>query len=131
MEADCQNLPFGDNSFDTIISAFVLRNFSDLNKCLSEMLRVLDNNGRITVIDLCQPVGFPMKQLFNIYENTIIPTLGKIISKDKKAYTYLPQTMKSVPQGNDMKKILEKAGFKNVEFKRLPFGMCILYEATK
>ncbi|MDE6722544.1 MAG: bifunctional demethylmenaquinone methyltransferase/2-methoxy-6-polyprenyl-1,4-benzoquinol methylase UbiE [Bacteroidaceae bacterium] len=128
---DCAKMSFTDNSFDSIISAFALRNFQNLNDCLKEMHRVLSTDGHLAVVDLCTPVSFPMKQLFYLYKKVVMPTLGKLISKDKTAYSYLPETMDAVPQAERMQHIIQQAGFHNVNFKRLAFGMCILYTATK
>ncbi len=128
---DCAKMSFADNSFDAVISAFALRNFQNLDDCLKEMHRVLNENGHLSVVDLCTPVSFPMKQLFWIYKKAVMPVLGKIFSKDKTAYSYLPATMDAVPQAERMQRIIQQAGFQNVNFKRLPFGMCILYTATK
>jgi demethylmenaquinone methyltransferase/2-methoxy-6-polyprenyl-1,4-benzoquinol methylase len=74
---------------------------------------------------------FPMKQLYSIYSKIVIPSIGKLLSKDDNAYTYLPESIKAFPQGEVMSKIIEKAGFKKVEFKRLTFGICTLYMASK
>lgn len=128
---DCAKMSFADNSFDAIISAFALRNFQNLDDCLKEMHRVLSTEGHLAVVDLCTPVSFPMKQLFYLYKKVVMPTLGKLISKDKTAYSYLPETMDAVPQAERMQHIIQQAGFHNVTFKRLAFGMCILYTATK
>ena len=128
---DCAKMSFPDNSFDAVISAFALRNFQNLDECLKEMHRVLNANGHFSVVDLCTPVSFPMKQLFWLYKKAVMPVLGKLFSKDKTAYSYLPATMDAVPQAERMQSIIQQAGFQNVNFKRLPFGMCILYTATK
>ena len=128
---DCSCLSFNDNSFDAVISAFALRNFQNLDQCLKEMHRVLNAGGHFSVIDLCTPVSFPMKQLFYIYKKGVMPLLGKLISKDNLAYTYLPDTMDAIPQAESMQEIIRQAGFRNVNFRRLPFGMCILYTAEK
>lgn len=128
---DCSHLSFNDNSFDAVISAFALRNFQDLDQCLSEMHRVLAIGGNISIIDLCSPTTFPMKYLFYIYKKVVMPILGKLISKDNKAYTYLPDSMDAVPQAEEMRQIIEKAGFKHTKFKRLLLGVCILYTGEK
>ena len=128
---DCSSLSFNDNSFDAVISAFALRNFQNLDLCLKEMHRVLNAEGHLSVIDLCTPVSFPMKQLFYIYKKAVMPLFGKLISKDNLAYTYLPDTMDAIPQAERMQAIIQQAGFHNVRFRRLPFGMCILYTAEK
>lgn len=128
---DCARMSFADDSFDAVISAFALRNFQNLDECLKEMHRVLNKNGHLSVIDLCAPVSFPMKQGFWLYKKCVMPTLGRLLSKDKTAYSYLPDTMDAVPQAERMQAIIQQAGFHNVNFKRLAFGMCILYTAQK
>lgn len=128
---DCANLSFESNSFDAVISAFALRNFQNLDQCLKEMHRVLAPNGHLSVVDLCTPVSFPMKQLFWVYKKVVMPILGKLLSKDASAYSYLPETMDAVPQAERMQSIISQSGFKNANYKRLIFGMCILYTAEK
>ena len=128
---DCAKMSFETGSFDAVISAFALRNFQNLDECLKEMHRVLAPDGHLSVVDLCTPVSFPMKQLFYVYKKVVMPLLGKLFSKDKTAYSYLPETMDAVPQAERMQRIIQQAGFHNVNFKRLAFGMCILYTATK
>ena len=128
---DCAKMSFANDSFDAVISAFALRNFQNLDECLREMHRVLNEHGHLSVIDLCTPISFPMKQLFWLYKKCVMPVLGKLFSKDKTAYSYLPATMDAVPQAERMQAIIQQAGFHNVNFKRLAFGMCILYTAQK
>lgn len=128
---DSTSLSFADGSFDAITVAFGIRNFENLDKGLSEMHRVLDTNGHLVILELTTPEYFPMKQLYTIYSKMVIPTIGRLISKDRSAYNYLPQSIKAFPQGETMKKIIEQAGFSKVQFKRLTFGICTLYTATK
>ena len=128
---DCAKMSFETNSFDAVISAFALRNFQNLDECLKEMHRVLKEDGHLSVVDLCTPVSFPMKQFFWLYKKGVMPVLGKLFSKDNTAYSYLPETMDAVPQAERMQSIIQQAGFHNVNFKRLAFGMCILYTAEK
>jgi demethylmenaquinone methyltransferase/2-methoxy-6-polyprenyl-1,4-benzoquinol methylase len=128
---DCTALTFPDNRFDAITVAFGVRNFEDLDKGLREMHRVLDTNGKLVILELSEPDWFPMKQLYALYSKVVIPTLGKLLSKDRSAYTYLPQSIKAFPQGEVMKEIILKAGFREANFKRLTLGICTLYTATK
>ena len=128
---DCTVLSFPDKRFDAITVAFGVRNFEDLDKGLQEMHRVLDNGGKLVILELSEPEWFPMKQLYALYSKVVIPTLGKLLSKDRSAYTYLPQSIKAFPQGEIMKDIILKAGFKEAGFKRLTLGICTLYTATK
>ena len=128
---DCTHLSFADNSFDAVTAAFGIRNFQNLDQGLSEMYRVLKPNGHLSIVELTTPVSFPMKQLFKLYSHTILPVYGKLISKDTSAYSYLTKTIEAFPQGEVMLDILRKAGFKNASFKRLTFGICTMYFATK
>lgn len=128
---DCTHLSFDDNSFDAVTAAFGIRNFQNLDQGLSEMYRVLKPNGHLSIVELTTPVSFPMKQLFKLYSHTMLPVYGKLISKDTSAYSYLTNTIEAFPQGEVMLDILRKAGFKNASFKRLTFGICTMYFATK
>lgn len=128
---DCTHLSFDDNSFDAATAAFGIRNFQNLDQGLSEMYRVLRPNGHLSIVELTTPVSFPMKQLFKLYSHTMLPVYGKLISKDTSAYSYLTKTIEAFPQGEVMLDILRKAGFKDASFKRLTFGICTMYFATK
>ena len=128
---DCTALSFPNNRFDAITVAFGVRNFEDLDKGLKEMHRVLSDNGKLVILELSEPEWFPMKQLYALYSKVVIPTLGKLLSKDRSAYTYLPQSIKAFPQGEVMREIILKAGFSEARFKRLTLGICTLYTATK
>ena len=128
---DCTQLTFPDNHFDAVTAAFGIRNFQDLDKGLSEMCRVLKTGGHLCIIELTQPISFPMKQLFAIYSHTFLPLYGKLISKDSSAYSYLTHTIEAFPQAERMVGILKKSGFQAASFKRLTAGVCTLYLATK
>ena len=128
---DCTQLTFSDNHFDAVTAAFGIRNFQDLDKGLSEMCRVLKTGGHLCIIELTQPISFPMKQLFAIYSHTFLPLYGKLISKDSSAYSYLTHTIEAFPQAERMVDILKKSGFQAASFKRLTAGVCTLYLATK
>ena len=128
---DCTVLSYPDNTFDAVTAAFGIRNFADLDKGLSEMCRVLRKGGQLCVVELTQPIAFPMKQLFHIYSHSILPVYGRLISKDTEAYSYLTKTIEAFPQGERMKDILQQAGFSDARFQRLTFGICTMYIATK
>ena len=128
---DCTALTFDDNSYDAVIAAFGIRNFADLDKGLREMCRVLRHGGHLCILELTQPVAFPVRQLFQIYSHTVLPLYGRLISKDSEAYTYLTKTIEAFPQGERMVEILQQAGFRQAQFQRLTFGICTLYFATK
>ncbi|SEA25798.1 demethylmenaquinone methyltransferase / 2-methoxy-6-polyprenyl-1,4-benzoquinol methylase [Prevotella sp. tc2-28] len=128
---DCTRLSYPDASFDAVTAAFGIRNFADLDKGLSEMCRVLKPGGHLSIVELTTPVSFPMRQLFQIYAHTVLPVYGRLISKDQSAYSYLTKTIEAFPQGERMVEILQKAGFSEASFKRLTFGICTMYFATK
>jgi len=128
---DCMALSFEDNTFDAVTVAYGVRNFEDLDRGLREMLRVLKPGGRLVIIELTSPVRFPMKQLFWLYAHVWMPIVGKPVSRDSRAYSYLPATMEAFPQGEVMQGIIEKAGFQSVKFRRFTFGLSTLYTAEK
>lgn len=128
---DCLHLTFADETFDAVTAAFGIRNFQSLDQGLSEMCRVLRPGGHLSIVELTTPVSFPMKQLFHLYSHTVLPLYGRLISKDQSAYRYLTATIEAFPQGERMVDILTRAGFKQATFRRLTFGICTLYLATK
>ena len=128
---DCLSLSYLDESFDAVTAAFGIRNFADLDKGFCEMCRVLKTGGHLSIVELTTPVSFPMKQFFHIYSHSVLPIYGRIISKDTSAYSYLTKTIEAFPQGEQMVEILKRAGFREAIFRRLTFGICTMYFATK
>ena len=128
---DCLALSYADNTFDAVTAAFGIRNFANLDKGLKEMCRVLKKGGHLSIVELTTPVTFPMKQLVRIYSHTVLPFYGRLISKDSSAYSYLTKTIEAFPQGERMVDILHQAGFADASFRRLTFGICTMYFATK
>lgn len=128
---DCTALSFADTTFDAVTVAFGVRNFEHLDIALGEMCRVLRPNGHLVILELSTPDRFPMKQLFTLYSKVVMPLIGKLISKDNSAYTYLPESIRAFPQGEVMQRSIRNAGFSQVRFRRLTFGICTLYVATK
>ena len=128
---DCTQLSFANESFDAVTVAFGVRNFENLDKALREMHRVLTPQGKLVILELSTPTQFPIKQCYHLYSKLIIPSIGKLLSKDRDAYHYLPASIKAFPQGEVMEGILKKAGFSQVTFQRLTLGICTLYTATK
>ena len=129
--ADSEKLPFQDNSYDAITAGFGVRNFEDLNKGLSEMYRTLKSGGKVAILEPSEPTHFPLKQFYNLYFHHILPFIGGIISKDKNAYTYLPDSVSAFPSGKDFLSELDKVGFKESKHIPLTFGIVSLYIAIK
>lgn len=128
---DCMSLSFPDGSFDAVTSAYGVRNFQDLDKGLQEMHRVLRHGGHLLIVELTPPPCFPMKQMFWLYAHVVMPILGRLVSHDNSAYTYLPASMEAFPQPEQMEGILRRIGFSNIEWKRFTFGINTMYLAKK
>ena len=128
---DSENLPFEDNTFDAVTAGFGVRNFENLSKGLSEMFRVMSLGGKLAILEPAEPTSFPFKQLYSFYFKGLLPLLGKIISKDNSAYTYLPESVAAFPSGDAFLIELTKAGFKKPQHIKLTFGIAALYIATK
>ncbi|WP_190811382.1 bifunctional demethylmenaquinone methyltransferase/2-methoxy-6-polyprenyl-1,4-benzoquinol methylase UbiE [Flagellimonas sp. S3867] len=131
MIGDSEKLPFDDNSFDAITVAFGVRNFENLEKGLSEILRVLKPGGSFVVLETSVPTKTPFKQGYRIYTKYILPTIGKIFSKDRSAYAYLSESASVFPHGEAFNNILDKIGFIGIENKPQTFGVASIYVATK
>ena len=130
-QGDSENLRFKDGSFDTVMAAFGVRNFENLEKGLSEMNRVLQKNGSCMILEFSKPNVFPLKQIFNVYFKYILPVIGKLTSKDPKAYEYLYESVQVFPDYDNFASILKKTGFVDVSYKPLSFGICTIYLAKK
>ena len=128
---DSENLSFSDDTFDAAMVAFGIRNFENLDNGLTEILRVLKQNGKLMILELTSPERFPMNWFYKIYSKLVIPFMGRFISKNKEAYKYLPASIAAFPQGKEMQHILQKNGFVNVYYKRFTFGICTLYIGEK
>lgn len=128
---DCSHLSFADNSFDAVTVTFGVRNFENLDACLREIYRVLNKGGHLILLELSYPHKRLWRALFNIYSKVVMPVVGRLISGDNSAYTYLPETMAAFPQGEVMREILLKNGFSQARFRRLTMGICTLYVAEK
>ena len=131
IEGDSELLIFDDNKFDAVTVAFGVRNFQNLKKGLMEMNRVLKLGGMVVILEFSQPTNRLFSKLYNFYSSTITPGLGKALSKDKNAYSYLNESVKAFPSGNQFCKNLEESGFKNIQFKPLTFGVATIYHAEK
>ena len=128
---DSENLEFNDNTFDAYTVGFGVRNFENLEKGLTEMLRVLKPNGTAIILEFSKPKAFPIKQIYNFYFNKMLPGIGKLVSKDNAAYNYLPESVDAFPDGKDFTSILEKIGYKNTQTTVLMFGIASIYKANK
>lgn len=128
---DSENLPFEDDSFDAVTVAFGVRNFETPVKGLAEMNRVMKPGGKTVIIEFSQPQKFPVKQAYNLYFEKLLPGIGKVFSKDKRAYTYLPESVQAFPHGDDFLQLMQKAGYKNTKSTPLTFGIASIYEGTK
>ncbi len=128
---DSEKLIFANDSFDAITCSFGVRNFEHLQLGLAEMLRVLKPNGTLVIIEFSQPENFPIKQLYNFYFKNILPLIGRMVSKDTAAYTYLPNSVKVFPYGKAFVNILTTVGFTEARAVSLTFGVANIYVASK
>lgn len=131
LQGDSEKINFSDNMFDAVTVGFGVRNFENLEKGLSEIHRVLKQNGTLVVLEFSSPQLFPIKQIYNFYFNMILPFVGRIVSKDKRAYHYLPESVKAFPSGEDFIKKLTETGFTNTNYISLTFGIATIYIAKK
>ena len=129
--ADSEDLPFEDNYFDALTVGFGVRNFQNLEKGLVEMLRVVREGGKVVILEFSKPKKFPIKQTYKIISKYIIPFFGKKISKDEKAYAYLPKSIAAFPEGEEMINILKSLGYKNVSAELVSGGIATIYCGSK
>ena len=128
---DSETMRYEDNSFDAITCGYGVRNFENLEKGLTQMHRVLKPGGKVAILEFSRPKTFPVKQLYYFYFRYIMPKMGKMVSKDATAYTYLPESVMVFPEGKEFTAIMEKCGFRNAKAQPLTFGITTLYTATK
>lgn len=128
---DSESLPFEDESFDAVTVAFGVRNFETPKKGLREINRVLKKNGKIYVLEFSKPKKFPVKQFYNFYFKFILPFWGRLISRDKAAYKYLPNSVKAFPHGEAFLQLLAESGFHGNSAEKLTFGIASLYIGQK
>lgn len=131
IQGDSENLPFENQYFDTVMVSFGVRNFENLNKGLSEIFRVLKKEGKIVILEFSKPKIFPIKQSYHIYSKFILPVFGSLISKDKSAYHYLPESVAAFPEGDGFLNELKKVGFINLKLNKLSGGIATIYSAIK
>ncbi len=128
---DCLALPFADDSFDCICCAYGVRNFQDLLAGYREMHRVVRPGGQLMVLELSVPSSALVRPFYRLYTRRVIPMVGRLISKDVRAYSYLPESIAAVPARGQMTAIMEEAGFTDARCHQLTLGVCCIYTATK
>lgn len=128
---DSEQMPFADKSFDAVMCAYGVRNFEHLEAGLTEMNRVLRPGGKVVILEFSHPGTFPVKQLYSFYFRYILPALGKWLSKNARAYSYLHESVMAFPEGKQFCSILEKCGFKEAKYRSLTFGVTTIYTANK
>lgn len=131
LSGDSENIPFPENKFDAVTVAFGVRNFENLESGLKEIHRVLKTNGKVVILEFSKPGHFPFKQIYNFYFRAILPKLGRLMSKDPAAYTYLPESVKAFPDGEAFVSILRNVGFKQTTCRSLTFGISSIYTGQK
>lgn len=131
IHGDAENMPFAENAFDAVTVSFGVRNFENLALGIKEIHRVLSSGGKLIILEFSQPQTFPVKQLYAFYSKYVLPNIGRLISEDKEAYDYLPNSIQAFPFGKQMTDLLEECGFLNASFKKLHFGIASIYIGTK
>ena len=131
LKGDSENLPFSNEAFDAITCAFGVRNFGNLQAGLQEMSRVLKSDGQLVILEFSTPSNKIFRKLYYFYFFNVLPFVGRLISKDKRAYSYLPESVKVFPSGKEFANELQQAGFKTVLCKPQTFGICTIYQAKK
>jgi demethylmenaquinone methyltransferase / 2-methoxy-6-polyprenyl-1,4-benzoquinol methylase len=128
---DSEKLPFEANEFDAVTVAYGVRNFENLEVGLADIHRVLKPGGKTVILEFSKPKTFPVKQLYNFYFSYVTPGIGKLFSKDARAYSYLPESVAAFPDGGKFVGLMQKAGFKNTKHRPLTFGICSIYTGVK
>lgn len=128
---DSEKILFEDDTFDAVTVAYGVRNYENLEKGLSDMLRVLKPAGKIVILEFSKPKVFPVKQAYNFYFKFITPSIGKLFSKDASAYSYLPESVAAFPDGIQFTDLMKKVGFQHTKWRPLAFGICSIYTGTK
>lgn len=131
LQADAEHIPFSDNTFDVVTVAYGVRNFENLEKGLSEIYRVLKPGAQLAILEFSKPQTFPIKQLYALYSRYILPVIGKLFTKDKRAYSYLPESVQQFPEGSSFLRILQQQGYTHTQCQPLTFGIVSIYTACK
>lgn len=128
---DSEKLPFADDEFDAVTVAYGVRNFENLEAGMADIFRVLKPGGKVVVLEFSKPRAFPVKQLYNFYFKYITPGIGKLFSKDARAYSYLPESVAAFPDGKNFTAVMDKVGFNNTKNRALTFGISSIYTGVK
>ncbi|MBK8945860.1 MAG: bifunctional demethylmenaquinone methyltransferase/2-methoxy-6-polyprenyl-1,4-benzoquinol methylase UbiE [Ignavibacteriae bacterium] len=131
IQSVAEAIPLKSENFTNITVAFGVRNFYDIKKGFEEFLRVLKKNGKVTILEFRLPKNFLIKNLYQFYFQKILPLIGKLISKDNEAYTYLPESVNIFDSKISLEKILSEVGFRNIEKNSLTFGIVQVVIAEK
>jgi len=131
VKGDSEKMPFDDNSFDAVTVGFGVRNFENLEAGLREMYRVARVGGKVAILEASQPQNTIIRALYGLYFGNVVPMIGRLFSKDARAYSYLPESVKAFPEGFEFVKILENIGFRNIKWQPLTFGACAFYSMEK
>jgi len=131
LKGDSETISFPDHSFDAVTVAFGVRNFQNLEKGLSEILRVLKPGGRLVVLEFSQPKWVFARSFYNLYMKIVAPNMGKLFSKNRNAYQYLDKSIKKFPEGKNFTAILDNLGYANLQYKPLSLGICSIYCGNK
>jgi demethylmenaquinone methyltransferase/2-methoxy-6-polyprenyl-1,4-benzoquinol methylase len=130
-QGDAENLKYDTDYFDAVTVAFGVRNYENLLKGLKEMHRVLRPGGKVAILEFSKPSSFPIKNIYNFYFKNILPNIGKKVSKNDEAYTYLPESVQQFPEGRDFMNVMKQAGYTQIGQTRLSFGIATLYTGLK
>lgn len=128
---DSENLPFEEQYFDAITCSFGVRNFENLKVGLEEMVRVLNKGGKAFILEFSKPENSVLRWGYNLYSKTLLPSIGRMVSKDERAYSYLPESIREFPSGKEFTRIMEEAGFSRTGREQLSFGICTIYWGQK
>ena len=128
---DSEELPFEDNSFDTVMVAFGVRNFENPARGIEEMYRVVKDGGVIMILEFSHPVRFPFKSIYRLYFHYVLPFFGRLFSQDSSAYDYLPESVNNFPEGEKFLQMMELAGFRNTDRRLLTGGVASIYTGRK
>ena len=131
VQANAENLPFPDSSFDCITIAFGLRNVTDKSRALESMYRVLKPGGRLLVLEFSKPVVPALKQAYDLYSFRILPVMGRLIARDEASYRYLAESIRMHPGQEDLKALMEQSGFEDCDYFNLSGGIVALHRGYR